>query len=133
AVEQYAESVVSTLTAEDVGPTGFVLVFPMLRSSYTRPLLRLSSDASGPWVWLFSILTDSAKSGPDPTFASRMLDRNYRLYQQAAAVGGKRYPHGACRFTKTDWQAHYGSVWSQLAAWKKRYDPSGILTPGPGI
>jgi cytokinin dehydrogenase len=132
-VEQYVESVFSSLTPEDLGPTGFGLVFPMLRSSYGRPLLRLPSGASGPWVWLVSVLTDSAESGPDPEFASRMMDRNYRLYQEAAAVGGVRYPHGACAFTEADWQAHYGSMWTQFVAWKNRYDPSGILTPGPGI
>jgi FAD/FMN-containing dehydrogenase len=62
-----------------------------------------------------------------------MTDRNYRLYQQAAAVGGTRYPHGACPFTQADWQAHYGSMWPRLVTWKSSYDPKGILTPGPGI
>ncbi|WP_149829857.1 FAD-binding protein [Streptomyces tailanensis] len=133
AVEQYVESVFPALTPDDLGPTGFGLVFPMLRSSYGRPLLRLPSGASGPWVWLVSVLTDSAEPGPDPEFASRMMERNYRLYQEAAAVGGVRYPHGACAFTQADWQAHYGSMWTQFVSWKNRYDPSGILTPGPGI
>ncbi|MER6155743.1 FAD-binding protein [Streptomyces sp. NPDC001868] len=133
AVEEYVESVFSSLTPEDLGPTGFGLIFPMLRSSYGRPLLRLPSDAGGPWVWLVSVLTDAAESGPDPDFTSRMMDRNYRFYQDAAAVGGFRYPHGACAFTKADWQAHYGSMWARFSAWKNEYDPKGILTPGPGI
>ncbi|UUU29131.1 FAD-binding protein [Streptomyces sp. CA-210063] len=133
AVEQYVESVFPSLTAEDLGPTGFGLIFPMLRSSYGRPLLRLPDEAGGPWVWLVSVLTDSAESGPDPEFASRMMDRNYRFYQEAAALGGVRYPHGACAFTQADWQAHYGSMWAQFLSWKNHYDPSGILTPGPSI
>lgn len=133
AVEEYVESVFSSLTPEDLGPTGFGLIFPMLRSSYGRPLLRLPSDAGGPWVWLVSVLTDAAESGPDPDFTARMMDRNYRFYQDAAAVGGFRYPHGACAFTKADWQAHYGSMWARFSAWKNEYDPKGILTPGPGI
>jgi cytokinin dehydrogenase len=133
AVERYVQSVVPTLTPEDLGPTGFALVFPMLRSSYSRPLLRLPSGASGPWVWMFSLLTDSAESGPDPEYASRMLDRNRRLYDEAAAVGGRRYPHGALAFTKADWRAHYGPMWPRFLSWKRRYDPSGVLTPGPGI
>ena len=62
-----------------------------------------------------------------------MLDRNYRLYKEAYALGGTRYPHGAAPFTKQDWQNHYGSVWPQFQAWKKKFDPSGILTPGPEI
>ncbi|QFQ95679.1 FAD-binding protein [Streptomyces phaeolivaceus] len=133
AVEDYVETVFSSLTAEDLGPTGFGLVFPMLRSTYGRPLLRLPDDTTGPWVWLVSVLTDAARSGPDPDFATRMMDRNYRYYQDAAAVGGVRYPHGACPFTAADWQAHYGSLWPQFRSWKNRYDPKGILTPGPGI
>ena len=56
-----------------------------------------------------------------------------RDHQQAAAAGGTRYPHGACPFTQADWQAHYGSMWPRLVTWKNRYDPKGILTPGPGI
>ncbi|MEI5520413.1 FAD-binding protein [Streptomyces brasiliscabiei] len=133
AVEEYVESVFSSLTPEDLGPTGFGLVFPMLRSSYGRPLLRLPDDSGGPWVWLVSVLTDSAASGPDPDFAARMTARNYRYYQDAAAVGGVRYPHGPCPFTAADWQAHYGSMWPRFTAWKNQYDPCGILTPGPGI
>ncbi|WP_307835423.1 FAD-binding protein [Streptomyces adelaidensis] len=133
AVEEYVEAMFASLTPEDLGPTGFGLIFPMLRSSYGRPLLRLPSGASGPWVWLVSVLTDSARSGPDPDFASRMMDRNYRFYQDAAAVGGVRYPHGACAFTEADWQAHYGSMWTRFVSWKNEYDPNGILTPGPGI
>jgi cytokinin dehydrogenase len=133
AVEDFVSSVFPSLTPEDLGPTGFGLIFPMLRSTYGRPLLRLPGSSGGPWVWLVSVLTDSAGPGPDPDFASRMTDRNYRLYQQAAAVGGTRYPHGACPFTQADWQAHYGSMWPRLVTWKNRYDPKGILTPGPGI
>ncbi|MEE1832532.1 FAD-binding protein [Streptomyces sp. SP17KL33] len=133
AVEQYVESVFPSLTSEDLGPTGFGLVFPMLRASHGRPLLRLPDGTSGPWVWLVSVLTDAARSGPDPDFASRMTDRNYRFYQDAAAVGGVRYPHGACAFTEADWRAHYGSMWETFTSWKKRFDPSGVLTPGPGI
>ncbi|PIM67841.1 oxidoreductase [Streptomyces sp. JV178] len=133
AVEDFVSSVFPSLTPEDLGPTGFGLIFPMLRSTYGRPLLRLPNASGGPWVWLVSVLTDSTGSGPDPDFASRMTDRNYRLYQRAAAVGGTRYPHGACPFTRADWQAHYGSMWPRLVAWKNRYDPKGILTPGPGI
>jgi hypothetical protein len=36
-------------------------------------------------------------------------------------------------FTQKDWQDHYDPFWDQLLAAKQRYDPSNILTPGPGI
>jgi FAD/FMN-containing dehydrogenase len=31
------------------------------------------------------------------------------------------------------WVRQYGDAWAPLTALKRRYDPDGILTPGPGI
>jgi FAD/FMN-containing dehydrogenase len=31
------------------------------------------------------------------------------------------------------WVRQYGDAWASLTALKRRYDPDGILTPGPGI
>ncbi|WP_283258008.1 hypothetical protein [Amycolatopsis thermalba] len=43
------------------------------------------------------------------------------------------YPIGAIPFTPPDWHHHFGDQWPSLRAWKSRYDPAGVLTPGPGI
>ena len=131
AVEQFVKSIVPTLTPEDIGPTGFLLVWPNLRSSFTRPLVRVPS--AGKWVWTFGILTDSADPGPNPTFASKMTARNKKLYDTAYALGATRYPEDAIPFTTTDWKNHYGSTWPAFNNWKMKYDPSNILTPGSGI
>ena len=32
-----------------------------------------------------------------------------------------------------DWIAHYGRAFPRFSNLKRRYDPQGILTPGPGI
>jgi FAD/FMN-containing dehydrogenase len=130
AVEEYVGEVIPTLTPEDVGPTGFLLMFPQKRSRLRRPFLRVPDDE---WVFLFDILTANAVPGPDPAFRDRMLARNRRLYERAAAVGGKRYPIGTLTFTRWDWIAHYGRSYLRFASLKHRFDPDRILTPGPRI
>jgi cytokinin dehydrogenase len=62
-----------------------------------------------------------------------MLARNRRLFEQARAAGGTPYPIGSIPFARSDWVRQYGDAWTPLIALKRRYDPDGILTPGPGI
>lgn len=130
-VDTYVEDVMADLTPEDVGPTGFLLLFPIRRSKLTRPLLRVPQCDD--WVYLFDILTAAPAPGPDPAFQARMLERNRALFDKARRLGGTRYPIGSLPFTRTDWARHYGEQWPRLLALKHRYDPAGILTPGPGI
>jgi FAD/FMN-containing dehydrogenase len=129
-VQDYVGEVIPSLTPEDVGPTGFVLLFPQKRASLRRPLLRVPDDQ---WVFLFDILTAAPAPGFDAAFRDRMLARNRRLFERAAALGGKRYPIGSVPFSRLDWAAHYGRAYPRLVALKRRFDPDGILTPGPGI
>jgi cytokinin dehydrogenase len=130
-VERYIGSVIPTLTPADVGATGFMLLIPARRSSLCAPLLRVPGATD--WVYLFDILTSSAGPGPDDAFTRSMLARNRRLFEQARAAGGTRYPIGSILFTRADWVRQYGDAWASLTALKRRYDPDGILTPGPGI
>jgi FAD/FMN-containing dehydrogenase len=132
-VEQFVTATAAKLTAEDVGPTGFILLLPQLRSSMTRPLLRLPDVPGDEFVYLFDILTSAPLPGPNPAFATRMLARNRELYDAAGAVGGVRYPIGAIEFSQADWAAHYGDQWPRFQTLKHRYDPHSVLTPGPGI
>lgn len=63
-----------------------------------------------------------------------MLARNDRLFATARDQhAGIRYPIGAMTLSPDDWRHHYGSVWPEFRAAKRRYDHSGILAPGPGI
>lgn len=133
AVEGYVGEVVPTLTPADFGPTGIGFVFPQRRSRLTRPFFRIPAPDGDDLVFLFDILTSSARPGPDPAFTSAMLARNRRLYDKAHTVGGTRYPIGALDFTRADWRAQYGELWPELVRRKRRYDPDNILTPGPGI
>ncbi|HWZ89005.1 MAG TPA: FAD-binding protein [Polyangiaceae bacterium] len=130
-VESYVGEVLPTLTAEDIGPTGFVLLFALEHSKLKRPLFRVPSG--GEHVWLFDILTSSAAPGPDPEFVTQMLARNRTLFEKARALGGTRYPIGSVEFSHQDWRIQYGDVWDAFKSAKHRFDPDGILSPGPGI
>jgi FAD/FMN-containing dehydrogenase len=131
-VERYVGEVIPQLQPDDVGMTGFLLLFPMRRSKLTRPLFKVPSGDQD-WVWLFDILTAAPAPGPNPEFLTRMLARNRELFERARRIGGKRYPIGALEFSRRDWIEHYGAVWDDVVRAKKRFDPDRILTPGPGI
>jgi FAD/FMN-containing dehydrogenase len=62
-----------------------------------------------------------------------MLARNRQLFDKARAMGGTRYPIGAIEFNHVDWVLQYGEEFPELVRLKHRFDPDGILTPGPGI
>jgi FAD/FMN-containing dehydrogenase len=130
-IESYVGEVLPTLGPEDVGPTGFMLLFAQRRSKLTRPFFRVPDR--GEWVYLFDILTASATPGPDPAFQSRILARNRTLFEKARARGGTRYPIGSLEFSRNDWRIQYGEEWDELQRLKRRFDPDFILTPGPGI
>jgi FAD/FMN-containing dehydrogenase len=130
AIEHYVADVLPTLTPDDIGMTGFFLLFPQKRSKFTRPQLRLPNDE---WIFLFDILTANSHPGPDPAFADRMLKRNRGLFEKARALGGTRYPIGSVPFTRFDWLLQYGERYFAFAEAKRRFDPEEILTPGVNI
>jgi len=126
--------VIPNLSFDDIGPGGFLLLFPQRRSRYTRPFCRIPEPDRSDWIYLFDILTASlTPQGPDPAFTTRMLARNRALFDKARATGGTRYPIGAIEFTLEEWVHHYGELWPEFARRKRRFDPDNILTPGPGI
>jgi len=131
AIEAYAGEVLPTLTPEDVGPTGFMLIFGLRRSAFGQELFRV--PAAGKWVWLFDVLTAAPAPGPNPEFEERMLTRNRALFEKGRTVGGTRYPIGAVEFNHIDWVRHYADAWPEFKHWKRRFDPDTILAPGPGI
>ncbi len=130
-VEKYIGDVIPNLTAEDVGPTGFVLLFPQKRSKLTRRFNKVPNCTD--WVYLFDILTAAPAPGPNPAFQAKMLARNGKLFDKARRAGGTRYPIGSIAFDKRDWKQQYGEDFEAFKRLKQRFDPDGILTPGPGI
>lgn len=130
-VERYIGEVIPSLTMEDVGPTGFLLLFPQRAKKLTRPLLRVPEFTD--WVFLFDILTAAPVPGPDPAFQAKMVARNRRLFEKARRMGGTRYPIGTLEFSKLDWVLQYGLSFLGFKFAKSRFDPDNILTPGPGV
>ena len=126
----YAADIVSGFQPDDVGAFGFVLLFPLLTSTITRPLFRLPDEEL---VWLFDVLTSANAPGYDPDFAANKRARNNAWFDLARSVGGTRYPIGTLDFTPGDWRRHYGHQWQAFKHAKEEFDPKGILTPGPGI
>ena len=43
------------------------------------------------------------------------------------------YPVGTSAMTAGEWQRHFGAQWNAFQESKGRYDPGGLLTPGPAI
>ena len=104
--------VIPTLTPEDVGTTGFLLLFAQKRSTLTRPFLRVPDSRD--WTFLFDILTSASAPGQDPAFVERMLARNRRWFEAARRVGGTRYPISAIPFNRGDWARQYDGVFPDL-------------------
>jgi FAD/FMN-containing dehydrogenase len=132
AVEDYVGRVVPALRPPDIG-FGLGFVYAQRRSRLKRPFLVLPEPDGSDVVFMFGVLTTSTTPGPDPAFARRMLDRNRRLYDLAVEAGGTRYAVGSIETTGRDWKQQYGPLWDELCRRKLRFDPDGILTPGPGI
>jgi len=129
-IADHMEEVVSSLQPDDVGPFGFVLIFPLLTSTITRPLFRLPDEEL---VWLFDVLTARAVPGFDADFAANKRARNNAWFEMARDVGGTRYPIGTLDFSPGDWRRHYGPEWHAFKRAKRDFDPKNILAPGAGI
>jgi hypothetical protein len=132
AVEAVLGEVLAGLAPHDVGVGGFVLLYTHLRAALTRPSLRLPAPDGSDLVHLFTLMT-AGPPGSGAAFATAMLERNRRLLDRAVAAGATRYPIGTVEFGPDDWRAHYGDRWEHLQELKQRYDPEGVLTPGPGV
>lgn len=130
ALGDYVQDVVSSFQPDDVGQFGFVLLFPLLTSTITRPLFRLPDEEL---VWLFDVLTSRDVPGYDADFAANKRARNNVWFDMARELGGTRYPIGTLDFSPGDWRRHYGPAWKAFKQAKHEFDPRNILTPGPGI
>jgi FAD/FMN-containing dehydrogenase len=104
-------------------------VFPMVRERFVAPLHRLPE---GPLSFTVRLQREASAEGAPDHHA--MLESNRRLAARMRAAGGKVYPPFAPEQSPEDWREHYGpDLWARLAAAKARFDPDGLLTPGPGV
>ena len=130
ALDTYVQNRMASLAPDDVGTFGFVLLFPLKRSTAKQPLFRLPDDDI---VFLFDITTSANFPGFEPTYAAAKRARNGEWFEEARAVGGTRYPIGTLTFDRDDWRRHYGPEWLRVNISKTFFDPDHLLTPGPGV
>lgn len=127
--DAFASSVMSGLTTADIGASGVILLYPLLTSVLSTPLLRVPGED---FTFLFSLLRTAA---PDTgaISADSMIAANSTLYRQVRELGGFQYPIGSIPTSRADWRAHFGPQWPFLVHAKHQFDPRAILTPGQGI
>lgn len=127
AVDAFIGDTLARLSPDDLGPFAPILLFPLRRDRFTRPLFRLPESET---VFLFDLLrTAPADAGA----VARLVDANRELFERNRLLGGTHYPISALRLSRHDWQRHYGPQWTRLAAAKRRFDPDDVLASGPDI
>lgn len=119
--EPFIQQVLTNLPPHLLGG-GHILLWPSKGTASRLPLFKTPSSE---WVMGFGILPGIPREGIDRTVA--MLNQLSDLSMQ---TGGKRYLSGLIQFDGARWKSHYGEVWEKMKAWKKTYDPDGILNPG---
>lgn len=128
---QAADALVSSIIAspgESAGVARFPIQ-PLITSKFARPMLKHPADDVIVVLWLFRSISAS-----DADAQAQAAEANLAIIARVTALGGKAYPPYAPYFTRAVWQEHYGpATWRRLVAAKRRFDPRGVLTPGPGV
>ncbi|MGH3877530.1 MAG: FAD-binding protein [Actinophytocola sp.] len=112
----------------DLGQFGQVVLSPIRTGAIDTPLLRLPADELCHAFNLVRVPTTD-----DADNAQRLVAANKAMYERVKAAGGVLYPVSAFPLSKDEWREHFGPVYDQLAAAKRKYDPDEVLTPGYGI
>ena len=108
------------------GDTYNLLLIPLRRSRFGRPLFRTQDEELG-------VGFDTLRALPAGLDAESVLAFNRRLYDRCTELGGSHYPISAVRLDVDDWAAHYGEQWDRLRAAKRRYDRDDVLAGGPDV
>lgn len=128
--DSFVTAVMASLSEADIGASGLILLYPLVRSQLQVPLLRVPDE---PTVFLFSVLRTAAPDSGGALPPDQLVQANRTLFEQGRALGGNQYPIGSIPMTPADWRQHFGPQFARLAAARARFDPAGILTPGQGI
>lgn len=122
----FVERLVSDVSIEAIGQ-GYIAVYPLKRAAVRAPTLPLPPADD---IFLIGLLPNVLPASPERTALLVGLGRS--LYEHGQTLGSKLYPIGLLP-RSGEWPGHYGDAWARLRANKKRFDPSAILTPGPGF
>jgi cytokinin dehydrogenase len=122
---QFLADEILTRSPAEIG--ALLLQVPGNTANLHMPLLRTPRSE----VFIATLLFRSHATDAE---GAAFLADNRRLYDRAVELGAKRYPWDAIpHFTRGDWRRHFGAAWPLLEQAKHRYDPAGILGPGPAI
>jgi len=124
-VRPFVDQALREFTPADLGPAGFVLLFPIKNRIPDAQSLRLPRERK---VWLFDVLSSGFAS--DPTYAATQIAKARALFERARAVGGTLYPIGSTPMSRQDWIRQFGLLYALACIAKAAYDPARILTPG---
>lgn len=106
-----------------------VEISPRRPTLFTRPLLRLPAAGLA-----YEVRLQGRGSAADAPDHRAVLANLIGLLEAGIAAGGRVYPPHAPVPSLAQWREHYGpETWARLATAKRRFDPAGLLTPGPGI
>jgi cytokinin dehydrogenase len=106
---------------------GYLAVYPLLRPALRRPTLRVPSS---PRMFLIGLLPNALPATDERV--AELLSFGRELYENGQARGGRLYPIGLLP-RSSEWPHVFGDAWDTFVRRKRRFDPDGILTPGPGI
>ncbi len=108
------------------GDTYSLLLIPLRRSRFRRPLFRTQREELG-------IGFDTLRALPAGLDAETVVAFNEQLYDRCTELGGSHYPISAVRLDVDDWAEHYGEQWKRLVAAKRRFDRDDVLAGGPDV
>ncbi|MDV6013258.1 FAD-binding protein [Haloechinothrix sp. LS1_15] len=128
ATDAVVGGVLADLELSDMDNFGVVLIYPVDTTTVATPLLRMPGERL---AFLFGLLLSA--SPDEPGSVERLSEQNRRFAERARSAGGYVYPIGPPSLSPQEWQQHYGSRWRDVVLARNRYDPSRILTPGPGL
>lgn len=125
--DQVVTSVMDDLRPADMGDSGVIMLYPLLRDRLRAPLLRVPDEAV---MFLFGLLRTAS---PNARSTEVMVAANRDLYTKVRALGATRYPIDAVPFGDTDWRAHFGYLWEPFCAARRRYCLPMVFAPGQNI
>jgi FAD/FMN-containing dehydrogenase len=127
ATGKFVADTLRDLSPRDLGPAGFVLLFP-IRNRNGRYALRLPA---APRVYLFDVLTSGE---PDDAAYVAVRRAAARLaFERARSLGGTLYPIGSTPMSPADWAEQFGPLQSRFRDAKSKFDPDALLAPGARI
>lgn len=122
--------ILSEMSKSTYGPKSFT--FPVHNlARFHHPLFKLPTGKVAFSLWLFPRTVPAG----DASAHAALMAETRKLFEKMRAVGGKCYiAHSSVPFPPTGWENHFGpEAWRRLTEAKRRFDPKGVLTPGPRI